>query len=70
MSKNMNVHMHTHILLYTMKVECLNIRGKCVSDVIFRGQNIIKHFKKSTSKFSECYSESLILGDPIKKNLF
>lgn len=53
-----------------MKVECLNIRGKCVSDVIFRGQNIIKHFKKRTSKFTECYSKSLILGDPIKKNLF
>lgn len=33
MPKNMNLHMHT----IPMEVECLKIRGKRVSDVIFKG---------------------------------
>lgn len=43
--------MHICMYIYShvpMKMECLDIRGNCVLDVISRGQNIIKiiTFKK------------------------
>lgn len=64
------MHMHANMLLYTHGSEMSQHQREMCFGCYFQRIEHHKTLKKSISKFTKCYCESLILGDPIKMNLF